>query len=216
MGNEAHKEPSMEEILASIRKIISDEESGQGAQADMENDEPAAVVEEAFDDFILDEVENSVAESLTELEETPASFGGAAEFEEDIYTGEVEETVAEAPPVAEPELTVEPEFVAAEPEPAVELPPMAHAESPAQESMEMSASHAYDRTTLTNDSTAETAAGALGKLISKMDLGGENTLEGMVRELLKPMLKEWLDDNLPRIVEEKVEAEVQRIAKMAR
>ena len=49
-----------------------------------------------------------------------------------------------------------------------------------------------------------------------MDMGSDNTLEGLVRELLKPMIKEWLDANLPSIVEEKVEAEVQRIARMAR
>ena len=59
-------------------------------------------------------------------------------------------------------------------------------------------------------------AGSLGKLISKMDFGGDNTIEGLVRELLKPMIKEWLDANLPSIVDEKVEAEVQRIARMAR
>lgn len=91
------------------------------------------------------------------------------------------------------------------------VPPMQTEESPA-----MAASPAYESTVLTEETTADAAAGALGKLISKMDIGGENTLEGMVRELLKPMMKEWLDDNLPTIVEEKVEAEVQRIARMAR
>jgi cell pole-organizing protein PopZ len=39
------------------------------------------------------------------------------------------------------------------------------------------------------------------------------TLEDVVRELLRPLLKEWLDQNLPRIVETKVEEEVQRIAR---
>jgi len=47
-------------------------------------------------------------------------------------------------------------------------------------------------------------------------VGSENTLEGLVKELLKPMIKEWLDANLPAIVEDKVEAEVQRIARLAR
>ena len=39
------------------------------------------------------------------------------------------------------------------------------------------------------------------------------TLEDVVRELLRPLLKEWLDQNLPRIVEAKVEEEVHRIAR---
>ena len=60
------------------------------------------------------------------------------------------------------------------------------------------------------------AANTLGKLIAKMDMSGSNTIEGLIRELLKPMMKEWLDANLPKIVEEKVEAEVQRIARMVR
>ena len=42
------------------------------------------------------------------------------------------------------------------------------------------------------------------------------TIEGVVRELLKPMLKDWLDHHLPAIVESRVEAELERIARMAR
>ena len=80
----------------------------------------------------------------------------------------------------------------------------------------MPASPAYETSALTADSTANAAAGALGKLISKMDLGGDHTLEGLVREMLRPMIKEWLDANLAAIVEEKVEAEVARISRMAR
>jgi len=73
---------------------------------------------------------------------------------------------------------------------------------------------------ITDERTADAAAGSLGKLFSKVEFGeetgGGNTIEGMVREMLRPMLKEWLDDNLPAIVEKSVEAEVQRIARMAR
>ncbi|MGC1269817.1 MAG: DUF2497 domain-containing protein [Croceibacterium sp.] len=41
---------------------------------------------------------------------------------------------------------------------------------------------------------------------------GETSLEGLTRELLKPMLARWLDDNLPPIVERLVKAEITRIA----
>lgn len=40
---------------------------------------------------------------------------------------------------------------------------------------------------------------------------GENTLEGLVREMLRPMLKEWLDTNLPELVERVVSREVARV-----
>ncbi len=69
---------------------------------------------------------------------------------------------------------------------------------------------------LTDDVAAGAAASAMSKLMGRLDLGGEHTLEGLVREMLKPMLKEWLDVNLPRIVEAKVEEEVQRISRLAR
>ena len=41
---------------------------------------------------------------------------------------------------------------------------------------------------------------------------GETSLEGMVREMLRPMLAKWLDENLPGMVEELVKAEIARIA----
>ena len=41
---------------------------------------------------------------------------------------------------------------------------------------------------------------------------GETSLEGLVREMLRPMLAQWLDDNLPGMVEELVKAEISRIA----
>lgn len=42
---------------------------------------------------------------------------------------------------------------------------------------------------------------------------GETSLEGLTRELMKPMLKEWLDANLPSIVEAMVAREIERITK---
>lgn len=41
---------------------------------------------------------------------------------------------------------------------------------------------------------------------------GETSLEGLTRELLRPMLAEWLDKNLPGMVEKLVQAEIARIA----
>jgi uncharacterized protein len=42
---------------------------------------------------------------------------------------------------------------------------------------------------------------------------GETSLEGLVREMLRPMLKDWLDTNLPPIVEAMVDREITRITK---
>lgn len=42
---------------------------------------------------------------------------------------------------------------------------------------------------------------------------GETSLEGLVSEMLRPMMKEWLDQNLPILVETMVAKEIQRITK---
>ncbi len=42
---------------------------------------------------------------------------------------------------------------------------------------------------------------------------GETSLEGMARDMLRPMLKDWLDANLPSIVEAMVDREITRITK---
>ena len=48
------------------------------------------------------------------------------------------------------------------------------------------------------------------------DSPGSESVEGVVRDLLRPMLREWLDDNLPGMVEGMVRAEVERISARAR
>ena len=42
---------------------------------------------------------------------------------------------------------------------------------------------------------------------------GETSLEGLAREMLRPMLAEWLDKNLPPMVEDLVRQEIARIVK---
>lgn len=62
----------------------------------------------------------------------------------------------------------------------------------------------------TKEQTSDTLA-ALGAVIVREYEGSERTLEGLVRELLRPMLKDWLDQNLPGIVERMVSREIMRI-----
>jgi cell pole-organizing protein PopZ len=218
MANEAHKEPTMEEILASIRKIISDDASAPARApkpepeiSHDEDDDAASFEDVMFDDVLAEESFEDVGESeLTEFEVEDFS-------PEEEYVPE--ETVTPAPePVESFESLLSASRsaeYAPEPQP-VAVAPASVAPSPAPKEKAVSASRAYEQTVLTDDSTANAAAGSLGKLISKMDLGGDTTLEGLVRELLRPMIKEWLDANLASLVEEKVEAEVQRISRMAR
>lgn len=52
---------------------------------------------------------------------------------------------------------------------------------------------------------------ALSSMLVTPKDGGENTLEGLVRAMLRPMLKDWLDARLPALVEDMVAKEIQRI-----
>jgi hypothetical protein len=61
---------------------------------------------------------------------------------------------------------------------------------------------------------AESSASHFGALARSVTMPKEGrSLEDVVRELLKPMLRDWLDRNLPAIVEARVQAEVERIAR---
>lgn len=213
MANEAHKEPTMEEILASIRKIISDDEP-TAARA------PSAALREVKPEPVndIEDFEDAVAGDSLE-DPDPSMFEGEDELAaEPVFT-------APAAKVTGPEFSFEEmlgsarQAAATAPEPAPVTPitrtPPARPAFPASETP-MTTSARYAQTALTDEHTADIAAGALGKLISKMEIAGDNTIEGLVKEMLKPMIKDWLDANLANIVEEKVEAEVQRIARMAR
>lgn len=243
MANEVQKEPTMEEILASIRKIISDDgndvtdptESPLRAKSDdmfvdtPGNDDfedltyddapaPAAVdVFTAHKETALvfeDDTGAALVAEFNDNDETPLSsiedLLGDPEIEmgdEDLpsFAIPADGPVAETAPAPEPRFTQEPAFTA---------PESFQPQVPQEDSM--AASNAAHNSALTDDRTADAAAGALGKLMASMDVSSDNSLEGLVRSMLQPMLKEWLDANLSGIVESKVEAEVQRIARMAR
>ena len=77
-----------------------------------------------------------------------------------------------------------------------------------------------DETPLIADSVRESMQANLAALAMLAEPGvppqivrsGETSLEGLVREMLRPMLAQWLDSNLPGMVETMVKAEISRIA----
>jgi len=58
-----------------------------------------------------------------------------------------------------------------------------------------------------------TAVGSAFNRLSESARKHEPTLEDVVRETLRPMLKSWLDENLPRVVERMVQEEIERITR---
>ena len=173
MSDQSSQEPTMEEILASIRRIISEDDAPAEPAAEAAPPPPAPEPEpEPIEDDVLELTDPIAPEPEPEPLETVGDI--------DVYS----------PP--EPE-----------PEPVYTPPP---------------AAPVFDRDEvadkLVGETAASAAASAFGSLSSALLMPKDaRTLEDVVRELLRPLLKEWLDQNLPRIVETKVEEEVQRIAR---
>lgn len=172
----------MEEILASIRRIISEDDAPADGAAPAEDEEPEAAAEPEIAILESEPEPEPEDDGVLELTEKVDSVGDL-----DVYTP------GAAEPEPEPMAAYEPE---PEPEPAYQPPPIAPGEG------------------LVGDIAAAAAASAFGKLSKSIQMPAEGrTLEDVVRELLRPMLKQWLDDNLPQIVQATVDQEVERIAR---
>jgi cell pole-organizing protein PopZ len=187
----------MEEILASIRRIISEDDAPAAEAATAPEPEP---VEEA---------------SPALMDETPSMQEPEAEEEILDLTDRYEAPAAET--IGDLDVTAP----ADEPEPEPFPTSFAEPERPAAREPEPSASSVpYD--SLVGDSAAAASASAFAGLSAAfrqpepVPTGGVGpTIDDLARSLLRPMLKDWLDANLPGIVEAAVKKEVERIARSA-
>jgi len=111
--------------------------------------------------------------------------------------------------------------IASEPKPAAPVEPD-YADDTDDEVLDLGLDDALidDEESLTTASAAQSMRESLAALAMIAEPGaqpqivrsGETSLEGLTRDLLRPMLAEWLDRNLPEIVERLVKAEISRIA----
>jgi len=167
----AQPEPSMEEILASIRRIISedDEETGDASTQDASGPRAVETPEATAESPQMIKTDATQSDKSARREDS-----GDDQAETHLVTEDVEmikKNVAEA---------------------------MIEQDGP-----------------IVEESTAAAASTAFKNLSQSVRLsdGPGKTLEDIVTEMLRPMVKDWLDSNLPAIVEEKVEDEVQRVAR---
>jgi hypothetical protein len=239
------QEPSMEEILASIRRIIADDEAKPASGADKpaaaapppapaKPEKPAApaasapAAKPAMNDVPpskltpaptappppaasnnqddIDALLNGLDETTTEEEvRPPQPDGEVLELTDDM-------AVEAAPPPAQasfqkvdPEDDLEfAEAVAAKsmsPPPAYDLPPAFEAAGQPRQAPILSAT------------TLAAVDSAFSSLAHTVLSNNARTLEDLVKEMLRPMLKSWLDDNLPGLVERIVKAEIERVSR---
>mgnify|MGYP000215139738 CR=1 FL=1 len=177
------EEPSIEEILDSIRQIISDEDEDNG------------------DDIAADDVSDDDIIELTDPVEGPKA------------------APEPPPPPPEPEPPAPPE-----PEPEPEEDIFADEEDdfdpePDPEPFDIGMGSEDDNNNDDDDhilrGVAENAAvDGFEKLVKKTAVEYNGiTIEEIVRTELKPLLREWLDDNLPTMIERLVQEELERVSK---
>jgi uncharacterized protein len=66
---------------------------------------------------------------------------------------------------------------------------------------------------LVSNATDSSIRAAFNALLASRFVQHSDVVIGLTREMLRPMLKTWLDDNLPLIVERLVAAEIERVAR---
>jgi cell pole-organizing protein PopZ len=255
-ASNAQREPSMEEILASIRRIIEDSDGGRKQPADAV--EPAPAVDAATEAAPEVEVfraelraDNGEAESrkpvsLAEVQEqltsgqpTPASRDAAApagyaaakpatlaEVGARVADERTAETVTAMPSLPEAPADAWDNDMAAGPE-AAEAQPLAGDADDAGPQIDIdddaflldepapgaAAETAMLRPALVSEQTSRQVAAAFEELSEAFASRSKKSFDEMAEDMLRPMLQDWLDNNLPTLVERLVREEIERVAR---
>jgi uncharacterized protein len=208
------QEPTMEEILASIRRIIADDDSSKPRAAEpvpppppvAQRPEPAPPPRPAQDSGMRQAEIDAMLSNLNasssppaeeEPEPAPAPAPDILELTESMATREPEQSAHGGFRTIDGQLDV---MFDERPVDPVPPPPPRRPTAPDPEAL---------------ISTTTTAAidSAFNSLAHTVLVQNARTLEDLVREMLRPMLKTWLDDNLPGLVERLVRAEIERVSR---
>jgi hypothetical protein len=222
------QEPSMEEILASIRRIIADDDANKSATppavagpapraSGLPPAPPPAAVANSQDDIDamlanLDTATPAQPESdVLDLTESmaapaPAANDGPVTFRTiDAASDVIFTDRACDPPEPAVRIIEEPRRpVAQAPAPSPRPPPRL---APAR------ASNPIPDRPLISSSTVAAVDSAFNSLAHTVIGQNARTLEDLVKEMLRPLLKSWLDDNLPGVVDRIVRAEIERVSR---
>jgi uncharacterized protein len=245
------QEPSMEEILASIRRIIADDEAKPATAEKPLSPAPPAKPEKAAAPAPAPKapVMNDIPPSTIPAAQAaaakaapppappaaPAAAPAVSNSQDDIdalLNGLDEATTPEEirTPLPESEVfELTDEMAVAPPEPPQ---PSFHKVEPADdlEFTEAAAAKTVHRPPMFDPPSFESAAAAppqqilshstvsavesaFNSLAHTVLSNNARTLEDLVKEMLRPMLKSWLDDNLPGLVERIVKAEIERVSR---
>ena len=227
------QEPSMEEILASIRRIIADDEAKPAAEKPAAPAAAPAKPEKPVAAAPAPAPEPPPAAAKPAPPPPPAAPAPAASTSQDdidaLLNGLDEATSAdEIRPAPLPEAEVfeltdemavvtppppQPSFQKVEPEDDLEFTEAAKA-PPRQGAFEPPPfESAAPQPQMLSRSTVSAVESAFNTLAHTVLSNNARTLEDLVKEMLRPMLKSWLDDNLPGLVERIVKAKIERVSR---
>lgn len=194
-----NQEPSIEEILDSIRQIISDDDEQQAAA-------PAAAPAEEDVIELTERAEEPIQVDMQDSEPPPPPKPEPV-------------AAAPAPPPPAPKPEPKPEPVAAAPAPppppAPKPAPAPVAAAPAPRANLPDTDPTDELNSILTKNAEDSVMGAFTELNKRANIvkGEGVTVEDVVREELRPMLKQWMDKNLPDLVEKLVKKEMERISK---
>jgi hypothetical protein len=221
----------MEEILASIRRIIADDDNLPVLREDESGEE--APGSEAFSNYRLEERAGAPLEPPAQANET---FAG--KFSEERWPRVI--PAAPQPPARREEAPSESERRWASsirsirsdfstPEPFTAEPAALHKPAPLPSAPEPARNHPQSEAppmpkvfstptpelpqTLVSVDAAATVSAHFQALAETKVMQDTDFLNRCAQEILRPMLKQWLDDNLPVLVERLVRAEIERVAR---
>jgi cell pole-organizing protein PopZ len=219
------QEPSMEEILASIRRIIADDDQAKPQKPEPAPKPAAVAPPPAEPPAPKPAVAEPAAMSQDDIDAMLSSFeqpaaAAAPEPEPDVL--DLTEAMATPEPATPAFRTIgEPDLMFAEepqpepePEPEPEPPPEPEPQLPPAPSRTMQAVRpAAPDPSIMSSATSAAVDAAFNSLAQTVLVQNAMTLEDLVKEMLRPMLKSWLDDNLPNLVERLVRAEIERVSR---
>ncbi len=256
------REPSMDEILASIRKIIENNEAQPDFAADAQDDDGFDISTErdnglldhpaVVEQFHVEETRVAPVQPIARIEPVqaasqPAQAAGQpalslADVAARVRAASERHVAANREPVAEREVFVaEPvqSVVAREENPVVtarvaatasRFAPVNDGAEPVSERIEVAVSRSEpvpaavaetiedspvgrEIAALVSPAVGERVAQSFGALADAVDAGQRRSFDEIAEDMLRPMLQEWLDDNLPTLVERLVREEIERVAR---
>ncbi|MBB6354643.1 DUF2497 domain-containing protein [Aminobacter aganoensis] len=236
-ASSAQREPSMEEILASIRRIIEDNDTGRRPAVDFEQMRPEP--EDDRGDRNIIEVEAFRAElqakPATVRPAEPAQAPTVAETKAPEPSAVTWPSAEQKPAIAETNvenapalprttaswapkstLAVEQMERLAGParEPEVEAPAAATVEPVASPIEQAAAEEPFAvKPAIISEQAGRQVSAAFGELNDAYAARSRKSFDDIAAEMMRPMLQDWLDNNLPTLVERLVREEIERVAR---